>query len=168
MKYKTIVIDPPWDIKPLVRTKVVKNDRRSLDYKTMSVDDIKQFNINEFADDICNIFLWTTQKYLPYSFDILKEWGFKFHCLMTWNKENGFCPMSFRFTEEFVLFGYRGGMKLDKIGKSTRFFEKRGRHSRKPNIFFEIIKEVSPEPRVSIFEREKREGFDVWGDEAPN
>ena len=38
-------------------------------------------------------------------------------------------------------------------------------HSRKPDEFYDLVREVSPGPRIDVFSREKREGFDQWGNE---
>jgi N6-adenosine-specific RNA methylase IME4 len=45
---------------------------------------------------------------------------------------------------------------------------KRGadRHSEKPSRSFEIIEAVSPGPRLEMFARAPRAGWDVWGNEV--
>lgn len=40
-------------------------------------------------------------------------------------------------------------------------------HSRKPMNFYPYIEEISDEPRLEIFARYKRQGWDVMGDEIP-
>ena len=40
MKYKTIVIDPPWPVKPMILKKYPKK----LPYNTMSIEEITKFN----------------------------------------------------------------------------------------------------------------------------
>lgn len=166
MKYKTIVIDPPWEIKKIKRK--VRPNQIEMDYKMMSLDEIKKFPIDDFADENCWIFLWSFNKYLDASFDVLKEWGFKFQRLLTWDKRNGLCMFGFHHRTEFVLVGYRGKVPMFPKQKAipTIFSERSTKHSRKPDIFFELL-QTMPEPRISIFEREHRAGFDVWGDEAP-
>ena len=80
-KYKTIVVDPPWDIK-LISLKVRPN-QKAMPYKTMTLDEIKSLPINDLADEHCHIYLWTTMSYLPKAFDVLQSWGFKYNCLLT-------------------------------------------------------------------------------------
>ena len=46
------------------------------------------------------------------------------------------------------------------------FNEKRGKHSRQTDILYDTLKENTREPRIDIFAREKREGWDVWGNEV--
>ncbi len=86
-KYNLIVIDPPWNVK-----KVTHKDRPNqteMDYPTMSLDEIKNLNIKSLAKDECWIFLWTTQKYLFKTKDVLEHWGFKHLNTAVWEKTFG-------------------------------------------------------------------------------
>jgi N6-adenosine-specific RNA methylase IME4 len=58
-------------------------------------------------------------------------------------------------------------MGINKKGSfiNTMFREKRGKHSRKPDIFYNKLKENTQEPRIDIFAREHRDGWDAWGNE---
>ena len=38
-------------------------------------------------------------------------------------------------------------------------------HSRKPISFYRILEANTPEPRLELFARRKREGWDSWGNE---
>jgi N6-adenosine-specific RNA methylase IME4 len=69
-------------------------------------------------------------------------------------------------TTEFALFCRRGSLDLMKLGKRLDFEAKRREHSRKPDEFYDLIAEVSPAPRIDIFSREDRDGFDSWGNEV--
>lgn len=40
---------------------------------------------------------------------------------------------------------------------------KRGPHSAKPPAFLDVVEEVSPAPRVELFARAQRLGWDSWG-----
>ena len=166
LRYKTLVIDPPYPQKKTGLRRVRPNQNKNLPYKTMSIEEIKKFPINNFANDNCHIYLWTINKYLRDAFDILEEWGFKFHCVLVWKKPTGVTPYSFQFVNEFVLFGYRGKFKVNKMGIPTTFEESIREHSRKPDILYKIAEQVSDIPRMDIFARERREGWDVFGDEV--
>jgi len=54
--------------------------------ETMSVEEIKALNVASLADENCELYLWTTQKYLPDAFEVLKAWGFKYCQTLTWCK----------------------------------------------------------------------------------
>lgn len=166
MKYRTIVIDPPWNQRKTGLRKVRPKQGRDLNYAVMSIEEIKRFPINDFADSQCHIYLWTINKYLREAFDVLYAWNFRFHAVLVWKKPTGVTPFSFQFVNEFVLFGYRGKFKIRKIGVPTTFEAKVRQHSRKPDILYQIAEDCSFPPRIDIFSREKRQGWDQWGNET--
>jgi len=164
-KYKTIIIDPAWPIDKIHRDSIPQGI--NLDYKEgqMSIEAIEKMNIP--ASDNCHLFLWTTQKYLPISFEILKAWGFKYIFTMVWHKAGGFQPFNLpQYNCEFAVYGRRGTPKFTETKNFfTCFNGKRREHSRKPVEFYDLIRRVCPEPRIDIFSREKINGFDSFGDE---
>lgn len=179
-KYKTIVADPPWQYgkwgkasdTPLARKKFPNGQWEedfSLPYSHMTVDEIKGLPVSGIADDDCDLYLWTTQKYLPDAFEVMKAWGFKYCQTLTWCKtprgtgQGGlFCP-----TTEFLLLGRKGKMPKKKRNDSTWWNVKRTAvHSKKPEFFQDLIESVSDGPRVELFARRAREGWDVWGNEV--
>lgn len=163
-KYKTIVIDPPWSTEKILRE--VRPNQFDIDYPTMTMDEIKALPIPAIADeDGCHIYLWTTHKYLPTAFDILGVWGANYECLLTWIKNVGMTPFSWMYSTEHCLFARIGNLPLLKLGKRLDFQAKVREHSRKPDEFYNLVKEVSPEPRMDMFSREKREGFAQYGNE---
>jgi N6-adenosine-specific RNA methylase IME4 len=44
----------------------------------------------------------------------------------------------------------------------------RGKHSQKPEHFYDLVEQVSPPPYVELFARRHRLGWDTWGLEAAN
>lgn len=164
-QYHTIVVDPPWPM-----TKILRDARPSqadFDYPTMSIEEIKALPIQSAASpDGCHLYLWTTQKFLPFAFEVMATWGFKYQCLLTWVKNVGFTPFSFMYSTEHCLFGRVGDLPLLQLGKRLDFSAKVREHSRKPDEFYNLLREVSPEPRLDMFSREKRGGFDQYGNET--
>jgi N6-adenosine-specific RNA methylase IME4 len=136
-----------------------------MDYKTMSLEEIKNFDLNRFMEKDCNVFLWVTHKYLPFGLELFKKWNVTYHCLLTWVKNVGFTPFSFMFSTELVLFGHHGKMQLTEIGKRIDFKAPVTRHSEKPDVFYELVRDVSAEPRIDIFARKQHYGFVPYGNE---
>ena len=159
--YSTLVIDPPWQIEKIARE--VRPNQVEMDYQMLSVDDIVALNCGEWAHDDAHLYLWTTHKYLPDAFAIALAWGFRYQCLMTWVKKVGITPFSWMYSTEHVLFCKRGSLDLLANGKRLDFSAKVSGHSRKPEAFYDLVREVSPGPRLDIFSRQTYEGFDTWG-----
>lgn len=175
-KYNTLVIDPPWDIK--IQTSSCYNKRRpdrrkELPYKTMTLKEIKDFPIHEFANQGSHIYLWTTNSFLRKAFEVFDSWDVKFHLIMVYCKPSFLAPMmSYQFATEFCLLGFYGKPMQKFINKGVRLnwikANPKRNHSSKPDEFYNLIRYMSPEPRIDIFSRRIIAGFDNWGDESIN
>lgn len=168
-KYQIIVIDPPWKVKKIQNKQ--RPNQVEMDYPMMSVEEIKAMPIPDLAEDNGYCFLWTTQKYLWESKDILESWGFKHLLTMVWEKtygrSAGMALYGFRWNAEFILVGLKG--KKDMFPKSKLipavFQAENVRHSEKPQRFYDLIAPLG-ETRIDMFARKEREGWDVWGNEV--
>jgi N6-adenosine-specific RNA methylase IME4 len=163
-KYSCIVIDPPWQMQKIEREE--RPNQMGFDYPTMSEKELEEFPLPALAADNCHLYLWVTQKHLPLALRLAEHWGFKYQCIMTWVKNVGFTPFSWMYTTEHVLFCTKGSLPLLAIGKRLDFGGKVREHSRKPDEFYNLVKEVSPGPRIDVFSREKRDGFKQYGNEV--
>jgi len=116
----------------------------------------------------CIVFLWTTQKHLPNSYDILRGWGFKYLFTMVWEKGHGMKPYNLPlFNCEFIVVGKRGNINfLETKSFRTSFEATRRNHSQKPKEFYRLLKRITPEPRIDMFSRERHRGFDQYGNET--
>ena len=177
--FRTIVADPPWKYGPWGKNsgKGCRGDfsgRKDviveMPYPTMTVQDIGALNVSDCAADDCDLYLWTTQKYLPDAFKVLAAWGFKYCQTLTWCKtprgtgQGGlFCP-----TTEFLILGRKGKMPKKPRIDSTWWNVKRphNSHSTKPEFFQDLIETVSDGPRLELFARRPRDGWTVWGNEV--
>lgn len=178
MTYKTIVSDPPWQYKTWGKgsdksalSKKYNETAIPIPYPTMTVQQIKDLPVKALAADDCELYLWTTQKYLPHSFGVIEAWGFKYCQTLTWCKspmgtgQGGvYCP-----TTEFLLLARRGRMPNVKRIDSTWWHVKRqNKHSKKPDFFLDLIESVTEAPRLEMFARRARPGWDVFGNEVAN
>ena len=168
-KYNLIVVDPPWDIKKLTRK--ARPNQIKMDYSVMTLDEIKSLSIARIADDPCILFLWTIQKYLFSSLDVLTAWGFNHLLTMTWEKtygrSSGMPLFGFRWNVEFILVGYNVKPQLwpkHKLIPAAFSAENKG-HSIKPDEFYTMVEHLG-DRRIDIFARKKRNGWDAWGDEV--
>ena len=175
-KYKVILADPPWkygkwgaaSVAP--RGSSYQPQSSDMPYSTMSVSEISDLPVATLADVDCELYLWTTQKYLPDAFKVMECWGFKYCQTLTWCKtpkgtgQGGlYCP-----TTEFLLLGRKGKMPVGKKRVDTTWWHVKRpmRHSEKPATFHEIIEQMSDGPRIELFARQRRVGWHVWGNEV--
>jgi len=164
-KYRTVAIDPPWPIGKIQRE--VDIDSGIMAYPTMTLEEIFDFPIDDFCEENCHLFMWTTQKFLPISFEIIRVWNFNYIFTMVWHKNGGFQPFNLaQYNCEFCLFARRGSINfLDLKDFKVCFNGERRGHSQKPVEFYKLIERVSPANRIDIFSRETYHGFDSWGNE---
>jgi N6-adenosine-specific RNA methylase IME4 len=165
-KFKVIYIDPPWQVGSMAMDKWESPIEDK--YPTMSVDEIISLPIRDLADDECALFIWTTHTFLPDTFRIIREWGFKYFCTITWDKEGGWTQNGFHKRTEFLLYAYKGNMNINQYGKAipTIIVEAKTKHSKKPDSIRDMIAEKTPEPRIEMFAREHFDGWTVWGNEV--
>ena len=168
-KYQLIVVDPPWPIKKL--THKARPNQTKMDYTTMSLLEIEGLPVASISDEPCWCFLWTTQKFLFQAKPILESWGFTHLLTMVWEKTYGRSagmPLyGFRWNGEFILVGYKTKPSLwPKCPLIPAVFSAENiRHSQKPDRFYNMIASLA-EPRIDLFARSRRDGWDVWGDEV--
>lgn len=174
--FACVVADPPWRIdlnrkKPHKRSGQ-KNGREwahkhvaQLAYPTMSDDEIAA--LRPPVADAAHLYIWTVNAKVEAAYRIAREWGFRPASLLTWIKT----PMGIGLggtycnTTEFCLFARRGTLPAKKRVESTWWHWKRGKHSRKPEAFQDMVEAVSPGPYLEMFARRKRHGWHSWGNE---
>jgi len=166
LKYKTIVADPPWQYKNKKTGRSMKSGSQTK-YSTMSTEDICSLPLmKDIADKDCILFLWATIPMLPDAFKVMKAWGFTYKTAIIWRKIMSWgLGFWFRGQCEICLMGIKGKIKAFRYQKSNFIQSKVRRHSQKPEEFFELIDPIIPRPAIELFAREKREGWDAWGNE---
>ena len=176
-RYRCLVVDPPWPQRKTGRRSVRPQQGVDLDYPTMSFDDIRSLPIREWAAQNAYLWLWATNSkdrksgvpILKTAFEVMEAWGFRYYTTLTWDKKTGPCPFGpYQITTEHVLFGYCGKAVFPRGSwgrMKTMFQESAKAHSVKPDALYRHIKTHFTGPRLDVFARAGRDGFDGWGDE---
>ena len=176
--YRTLVADPPWPIQGKwgvqdgVGARAEVHDR----YDLMTEGELRRFYPGRIAADTAHLFVWTTQKFLPLTLELLPWWGFSYEFLMVWHKPGGPQLIGYpQYNCEFIAYGHRGeragpagsfGFRSAKNFPAC-FSAPRGKHSEKPEEFYDLLRRVTPEPRIDLFARKEPPGFTPWGNEIP-
>ena len=78
-----------------------------------------------------------------------------------------------KYTAEFIIVGRKGSPRFTdtKSFGTANFWKRPGRvgqsHSMKPEGFYDLLRRVTPGPRLDVFGRRRIAGFQSWGNEAP-
>jgi N6-adenosine-specific RNA methylase IME4 len=158
--FDIISVDPPW---PYGREYDPDASRVANPYPEMSIDEIKNINLPLTNNSV--IFLWTTHAFLPDAFDILKKWGATYKATIVWNKKKIGMGAWFRMQCEFCLVGIIGKPYWSNTQYPEIIEEPRREHSRKPDVFFNIVDQICAGRKLEYFSRESRNGWENFGNE---
>ena len=173
-KYNIIYADPPWTFE----TYSDKGKDKSAEnhYPCMNIDDIYNLPVQDISAENCVLLMWVTYPLLKEGIKTIEEWGFTYKtCGFSWIKKNKKSDSLFwglgywtRANNEICLLATKG--KPKRVGKGVHqvVMSKIQRHSQKPDVVKDRIVELCGDvPRIELFARQATEGWDVWGDEAP-
>ena len=171
-KYSVILADPPW------KFRMWKGDKGSRTaesyYPTLSIWQLS--HIESPSEDNAAIFLWSTWPLIPNAIGLMGSWGFEYKTVAwVWVKQTSKGNPHFgmghytRGSTEPCLLGIRGRMPVADKSVRARIDAPVREHSRKPDEQYDKIERLYPGvPKLEMFARYQREGWDSWGDEIKN
>jgi N6-adenosine-specific RNA methylase IME4 len=172
--FATILADPPWRFHN--RTgKMAPEHVRLARYATMTVDEIEALPVESICAGKAHLYLWVPNALLAEGLRVMAQWGFEYKTNLVWfktRKDGGpdgrGVGFYFRNVTELVLFGVRGnGNRTLSAGRRqvNLIAERKREHSRKPERLYEVIEACSPGPRLELFARNQRPGWEQWGNQ---
>jgi N6-adenosine-specific RNA methylase IME4 len=174
-RYKVIYADPPWEYNnkspPNYPSKKPATILVNYYYKDMPLKDILNMkeDINRIADKDCVLFLWGTTPAIELAFEVMKFWGFRYKTMLTWEKlDKDNLGYWFKTSTEHLLVGIKGNIKSFRCKERNIYHSKKQEHSQKPAYFRRLIENLNINPKIELFARNRFEGWDAWGNEAPN
>jgi N6-adenosine-specific RNA methylase IME4 len=168
-RYAVLYADPPWHFE-------VYNEESGVEraagnhYFTMPLNEICALPVLSLAAPDAVLFMWTTAPHLRESFDVLAAWGFEYKTNIVWVKDKIGLGYFVRNQHELLLVATRGDMPLPSPANrpSSVIDAPRREHSRKPDEAYALIERMYPElPKIELFARKARPGWDAWGNEIP-
>jgi len=162
-KFSIIYADPPWEYE------FSNSEMRDIEnhYPTLELEKIKEIKVP--SDDNAILSLWTPAPKLEEALEVVKAWGFSYRTNIVWVKDKIGTGYYSRGKHELLLIGIKGegiGTPLPENRPKSVIFAERTEHSKKPDIFYEIIEKMYPNhSKIELFARNKREGWETWGNE---
>ncbi len=165
-RYRTIVIDPPWPGPGKAWRPTGRDHESVIPYATMTGIQCAALRVGALAADDAQLFIWSPSRNLGDAYLLLQTWDFPYRGLFAWKKPLGL-GLAVRHELEFLVWGARPGARRPRPRKVPRQVHEwpRGRHSVKPAEAYELIASLSPAPRIDLFARQRRPGFDGWGNQ---
>jgi site-specific DNA-methyltransferase (adenine-specific) len=179
-QYRVIYADPPWAYRQAGATAKSRGNAVK-HYHTMETAEICAMPVQSICDaggTAC--FMWATFPNVTEAIKVLQAWGFTYKtAAFVWVKKNAKSGGNFwgmgaytRANAEVCLLGVTPGFKAGVMVQSHRVhqiieapFEG---HSKKPDeTRRRIVELLGDVPRIELFARQRAEGWDAWGNEAP-
>jgi N6-adenosine-specific RNA methylase IME4 len=164
-KYNAIVADPGWRF--AVRNRQTGLSRSAdVHYATASTEDICAIPVSKIAAKDCVLLLWATVPMLPDALKVMAAWGFAYKSGFVWVKDKIGLGFWNRNQHELLLLGTGGSIPAPppSLRRSSVIEAPRRRHSQKPEAAYELIEgHFPPLPKVELFARAPRDGWDGWG-----
>ena len=154
-------MDPPWNYGSNYSSECW---RSACPYPEMTQPQLLDLN-PPFTDDAV-LFLWTTHRFIWDAKALLLHWGFEYKATLVWDKENMGMGRWFRLQCEFCLLGIKGKPIWQNTEWRDIIREPRREHSRKPEIFYRMVEQITVGRRLDYFSRDQREGWEAFGNDT--
>jgi N6-adenosine-specific RNA methylase IME4 len=173
-KCRVLYADPPWKYADDL---IEGYGAAEHHYPTLTLQELCDLadgsgrKVAELAAEDAALFLWTTSPLLDDAFGVVSAWGFQYKSSFVWDKVRHNYGHYNSVRHELLLVCTRGSCTPDAktLRDSVVECERSDEHSEKPAVFYEIIEEMYDHgPRLELFARRARAGWDAWGNEAGN
>lgn len=164
---RVLVADPPWKFGDSLPGKGRGAEKH---YSCMTTQELCAMELPPTASD-CVLLMWRVAAMQREALDVMDAWGFTLKSELVWRKLTKTGKRHFgmgrhvRMEHEVCLIGVR--VRVAPLNHSTRsvFEAPVGRHSEKPDAFYELAEQLYPGPHVELFARRRRPGWTCYGDE---
>ena len=171
--YGLVLADPPWQWKSYSH----KGEGRSpqAHFVPMNVADIKALPVGRIAAPNAVLVMWAYAPMLPDALEVMADWGFEYSSTcFVWAKCQPHDKTKFHFGGgfttrkecEFCYIGKRGQPKRLSASVHELIIAPRRLPMQKPDEQYDRLEQLYPGPRIELFARQTRPGWDAWGDQV--
>jgi N6-adenosine-specific RNA methylase IME4 len=165
-RYSLVYCDPPWTYRNK-RTGGSMKSGSADKYDLLTTDEICKLDVPSIVTADAALFLWATVPLLDEAFEVINAWGFKYKTSLFWVKEGRLgLGYWFRGGVEVLLLGIKGKVPAFRFPIVNYLIEKPREHSRKPDFYYSLLERTHLTPRVELFARHRRPGWDCFGNEV--
>ena len=184
--FACILADPPWAFRTFSGENMTPHRCAEDHYSTMSFDELAALPVGDVAAKDCALFMWVAGSAMGQAMDLGAAWGFgrPVTDVFQWLKERmigagqvdlftgdvpeprmGMGYWSRKQVESCWLFT-RGSPRRISKGVRQVIVEPRREHSRTPDAQYERLEALVAGPRLELFARSRRPGWDAWGNQV--
>lgn len=170
LSYRAILADPPWEYEHY--SKAGEKKAAQAHYECMSTADICALPVGHLARGDAALVMWATFPMLPDAFKVMDAWGFTYKTGGAWTKTTKHGKTAFgtgyilRGAAEIYLVGTVGKPRWRSKSVRNQITAPARGHSRKPDQMPRDIERLLDGPYLELFARERRPGWDAWGNET--
>jgi N6-adenosine-specific RNA methylase IME4 len=167
--YRVIYADPPWTY----GNKPPSGSGAQTHYKGMTIEQLCDLPVEAHARPSSVLFCWVTAPMLyenPGPREVIEAWGFTPKTGIVWDKVDHVFGNYVSVRHEHLIIATRGKHvtpdRPTPMPDSVQTERQDGEHSSKPESFRAIIEKLYDGPYLELFGRERRAGWDVFGNDA--
>lgn len=168
VKYGAILMDPPWAFRTFTKEATIPHRTEDQPYEAMAIHLIAGLPVPERAAKNCAVFLWESDSLASSTTELASMWGFKVATRNVFIWDKGRIGMGYwsRKEAETVSLLTRGSPKRLRADVRQIIRAPRREHSRKPDEIYGRIEALVGGPYLEMFARQRRPGWDAWGNEV--
>jgi len=176
-KYDVIYADPPRSYNSKRANYIENNSWETAKYyKSMTLNDIKNLDVNKICNNDCILFIWITFPLIKEWIEVIESWWFKyktiwFNWVKTYPKSKKICFGIWSYTRsnvEACLIGVKWKPKILNKNISNVIIADREWHSKKPDIIRSNIEKMCNWNKLELFARNSTEWWDVFWNQIEN
>ena len=165
-RFRVLVADPPWRFADALGRRGA-----AAHYPTLSIWQLCDFPLPPLGRNAV-LFLWRVGAMQEEALQLCRAWGFEPKSEIVWEKTTTRGNPHFglgrivRWSHESCIIATRGRPKVRAKNVRSRFSAPVGRHSQKPETFFDLVERLYDGPYAELFARRRRPGWACYGNEV--